>query len=127
MRNFQDMFFKWIRTYREIFNSALVSRPAPGHRCDVLTTSLCTSQRRRRYVSTETPNDTSAERRQDVSVVRLHNVRLECRDDVSKGRNDNVLSVRLHNVSNKSQMKHPTTSQWYVTKTFQWYLLTTSH
>ena len=62
--------------------------------------SLCTSQRRRRYVSNETPNN--------VSVVRLHAVLLECGDDVSRGRYDDFPSVRLHNVSNKSQMKHPT-------------------
>ena len=48
--------------------------------------------------------------RQDVSVVRLHGVVLERFDDVSRGRNNNVLSVRLHNVSNKSQANHPTSS-----------------
>ena len=47
------------------------------------------------------------ERRQDVSVVRLHDVLLVCRDDVPWGRNDDVPSVHLHDVSNKSQMKHP--------------------
>ena len=41
------------------------------------------------------------ERHQDVPVVRLHEVLLQRHNDVSK----------------KSQMKHPTTSQWYVTKT----------
>ena len=75
----------------------------------------------------KTPNDVSVELRQDVSVVRLHNVLLVCRDDISWGRNDNVPSVRLHDVSNKAQMKHPTTSQWYITKTSQWYISTTSH
>ena len=48
---------------------------------------------------------------QDVSVVRLHEVLLLCRDDVSRGRNDDVSSVLLHDVSNKSQIKHPKTSQ----------------
>ena len=67
------------------------------------------------------------ERRQDVSVVRLHDALLERRDDVSRGRNNEVPSVRLHNVSNKSQMKHPTTFQWYVNKTSQWYVPATSH
>ena len=52
------------------------------------------------------------ERRQEVSVVRLH--------DVSRGGNSNVPSVRFQDVSNMSQMKHTTTSQWYVTKTSQW-------
>ena len=42
------------------------------------------------------------ERRQDVSVVRLHVVLLERHNDVSKGRNNDVPSVRLHDVSNKS-------------------------
>ena len=49
------------------------------------------------------------ERRQDVSVVRLHDVLLERRNDVSKGRNNDFPSVRLPDISNKSQMKHPTT------------------
>ena len=57
------------------------------------------------------------ERRQDVSTVRLHDALLERHNDVSKGRNSNAPSLRLHDVSSKSQMKHPTTSQWYVTKT----------
>ena len=95
----------------------VTSHPATRRRGNVVTTSLCTSQRRRRYVSNETPNDVSVERRQDVSVVRLHDVLLVCRDDVPWGRNDDVPSVRLHDVSNKSQMKHPTTSQWYVSTT----------
>ena len=108
-------------------NIEITSHPATRRRGDVVTTSLCTAQQRRKYVSNETPNDVSVERRQDVSVVRLHDVLLVCRDHVSRGRNDDVSSVRLHDVSNKSQMKHPTTSQWYVTKTSQWYVSTTSH
>ena len=48
-------------------------------------------------------------RRQDASVVRLHDILLERRDDVSRGLND-VPSVRLLDVSNKSQIEHPTTS-----------------
>ena len=78
-------------------------------RGDVIMTSLCRSQWCRRYVSNETPND--------ISVAGLHDALLVCRDDVSWGRNGDVPSVRLHDVSNKSQMKHPMTSQWYVTKT----------
>ena len=50
-------------------------------------------------------------------MVRLHDVLLDGRDDFLKGRNNDAPSVRLHHVSNKSQMKHSTTSQWYVTKT----------
>ena len=104
-----------------------LSHLATRRRGDVVTTSLCTSQRRLRYVSNETPNVASVERRQDVLVVRLYGVLLVCHDDVSRERNDDVTSVRLHDVSNKSQMKHPKTSQWYVTKTSQWYVSTTSH
>ena len=51
-----------------------VTHPALRRRGDVAVTSLSTSQRRRRYVSNETPNDVSMELRQDVSVVRLHDV-----------------------------------------------------
>ena len=96
-------------------------------RGDVVTTSLCTSQQRRRYVPNKTPNDVSLEYRQGVSVVRLHDVLLEHRDDVLKGPNNDASSVRLHNVSNKSQMKHPRTSQRYITKTSQWYVSTMFH
>ena len=67
--------------------------------------------RRRSYVSNETLNEVSVERRQDVSVVRLHDILLERRDDVARGHNNDVPSLRLLDVSNKSQMKHPTTSQ----------------
>ena len=93
------------------------SHPATRRCGDVVTMFLCTSLRRRRYVSNETPNDVSMELRQDVSAVRPHNVLLEHRDDVSRGRNNDVPSVHLHDVSNKSQMKYPTTSQWYVSTT----------
>ena len=55
----------------------------------------CMSQRRRRYVSNETPNDASVECRQDVSVVRLQDVLLVCRDHVSRGRNDDTSPRRL--------------------------------
>ena len=67
--------------------------------------SLCKSQRRRRYVSNETLNDVSVECRQELSVVRLHDVLLERRDDISWGCNNDVSSVRLHNVSNKSNVQ----------------------
>ena len=50
------------------------------------------------------------ERHQDFSVVRLHDVLFERRNDVSKGRNNDVPSVCLHDVSKKSQMKHPKTT-----------------
>ena len=108
-------------------NNLLTVNPALRLRGDVAATSLCTSQQRRRYVSNETPNDVSMKRGQDVSVVRLCDVLFECHNNVSKGRNNDAPSLRLQDVSNKSQMKHPTTSQWYVTKTSQWYVSTTSH
>ena len=107
--------------------SLYLTHPVTRRRGDVVATSLCTSQRRRSYVSNETPNDVSVERRQDVSVVRLHDILWEHCDDVSRGRNINVSSVRLHDISNKSQMKHPTMSHWYAIKTSQWYVSTTSH
>ena len=87
------------------------SHPALRRRGNVAATSLCTSQRRRRYVSNETPNDVSMERRQDVSVVRLCDVLLERHNDVSKGRKNDATSLRVHDVSHKSQMKHPATSR----------------
>ena len=62
------------------------------------------------YILNETPNDFSVERRQDVSVVRLHDNLLERCGDVSRGHNNNIPSVCLHDLSNKSQMKHPTKS-----------------
>ena len=105
----------------------VISHLATRRGSDVITTSHCTSQQRRSYVSNETSNDFSMERPQHVSVVRLHNILLERCDDASRGHNNEVSSVRLLHVSNKSQMKHPTTSQWYVTKTSQWYVSLTSH
>ena len=50
---------------------------------DVVTTSLSMSQQRRRYAPNETPNNVSMESRQDVSVVRLHDVLLERCNNVS--------------------------------------------
>ena len=75
----------------------------------------------------ETPNDVLVERCQDISLVRLQYILLERNDDVSIGRYNDVPSVRLLYVSNKSQMKHPTTSQWYVTKTSKWNVSLMSH
>ena len=92
------------------YSENAATHPALRRRGDVAAMSLCTSQWRRRYVSNETPNDVSMERREDVSMVRLHDVLLERHNDVSKWHNNDVPSLRLHNVSNKSQMKHPTTS-----------------
>ena len=93
--------------------------PATRRHDDVIMTSLCTFQRRHRYVSHETPNKVSVERRQDVSEAPLHDVLLARCDNVLRGRNSDVPLVRLHDTSNNTQMKHPATSQWYVTKTFQ--------
>ena len=67
------------------FDERLKLLPHPGTRScgDIGTMFLCTSQRCRRCVSNETPNDASVERHQDVSVVRVYDVWLECRDDFS--------------------------------------------
>ena len=67
------------------------------------------------------------ERRQDVSVVCLYDVLLEHHINVLKRRNNYAPSLRPHDVSNKSQMKHPTTSRWNVAKTSQWCVCTTSY
>ena len=87
-----------------------MSHPATRRRGDVVTTSLCKSQLRRRYVSNETPNDVPVVRHQDVSVVRIHEVPL----------------VRLYDVSCNFQMKHPITSLWYVSTTSQGYVVATA-
>ena len=68
---------------------AITSHPASGRPDNVVATSFYPSQRRRRYVSNETPNDILVERRQDVSVVHLHDAIKE-RHDVSKVRNNDV-------------------------------------
>ena len=98
-------------------NPLVPAHPATRRRTNVVTTSVWTSQRRRSYVSNETPNEVSVERRQEVSVVRLYDILWESRDDVSRGRNNDVPSMSLLDVLNKSQIKHPTMSQWYFTKT----------
>ena len=95
---------RWLITDRH-------THPALRCRADFVTTSVCTSQQRRRYVPNETTIDVLMERHQDVSLVRLQGVLLERHNDVSKGRNNDAPSVRLHDVSSKSQIKHPTTSQ----------------
>ena len=88
----------------------LISELAPRRHSDVVMASLYTSQQRRRYVSNETPNDVPVECHQDVPVVRLHNVLLECCGNISRGCNDDVPSVGFHNVSPKSHMKQLMTS-----------------
>ena len=81
--------------------------PVTRRRGDVITTSLYKSQWRGRYVSDKTPNDIWVEHRQDVSVVRHHNVLLECRDYVLRECNNGVPSVRIHDALNKSE-----TTKW---------------
>ena len=82
----------------------IISLNKPTQQEDVVATFFCPSQRRRKYVSNETPND--------VSMVRLHDVIRERWDNVSRVRNNDVPLVRLRKVSNYSQMKCSTTSQW---------------
>ena len=86
--------------------------------------AIKTSWRRRYDISLYVPvtsqvtlNDVTMQRGQVVAVVRLYKVLLERRNNVSWAHNNDVPSVRFHNVSNKSQMKYPTTSQWYVSTT----------
>ena len=43
------------------------------------------------------------ERRQDVSVVRLHDILLERTDDLLRWRNNDLSSVRLQKVSNETR------------------------
>ena len=95
----------------------------PTRQQDVVTMS----QRRRRYVSNETPNGVSVELCQDVSVFLLNSALLVCCDNVSRGRNNDASSVHLEEVSSKSQTKNQTTSQRYLTKTSQCYVSTMSH
>ena len=101
--------------------------PVLRRRGDVASTSLCTSQRRCRYVSNETPNEVSMELRQDVSVVRLYDVLLKRHNKVSKRHNNDAPSLRPHDLSNKSQMRHLTMSRWNVAKTSQWCISATSY
>ena len=103
---------------------------------NVVTTSFCKFQRRRRYFSNETPNNVSVEHRLNISMVLLHDILLEYCDDVSKGRNNDVVHhqdvsvvsiyniplVRLYDVFFKSQIKYSTTSLWYVSTTPQCYV-----
>ena len=49
--------------HQPVKNKQEVSHPETRRRRDVVTTSLCMPHRRRRYVSNETPNDVSVERR----------------------------------------------------------------
>ena len=83
-------------------------------RHDIASTSFCLSQRRRKYISNETPNEVSVELCQNFSVVRLYNVMKKRLDKVSRICNSNIPLIRLHNVSNQSHMKHPTACRWYV-------------
>ena len=103
------------------------THPARGRRDDVVATYFCLPQQRGMYVSNETPNDVQVKRRQVVSVVRLQDVIKERRDNVSRVCNSDIPLARLHDVSDQSQMKHPTTSWWYIAKACQWYVSTTLH
>ena len=76
----------------------------------VTTTYIGTPSRRLKLVSNERLNDTSVVHHQDISVVYLHDAAQERCSDVSK--------VSNHNVSSKSQMKHPVKLPWQVSTTF---------
>ena len=131
---FYQILFK-IHVYKKTFVILILNsnHQATRRHGDVITTSLCTSQLRRRYVSNETPNDVSVERRQTVSVVRLHvtaswqrtwqrlhGTKWQCPISTSP--------QRLKQASNETPTwKHPKTSQSYATKASQWYVSMTSH
>ena len=118
-----------------------MTHPATRRCGDVVTTSLSTSQRRRRYVSIEKLNDVSMKRQQDVSVICLHNILLERLKQVSNETPNEVsvvhqqdvlvvrihdfLLVRLYDVSCKSQMKHPIMSLWCVSTMPRSYVVAT--
>ena len=95
---------KYRRLYCTFFESysnlgQILTHLARRPRDKVVATFLCSSHRRRRYISNETPN-ASAERHQDVSVVRLHDVMKERRDNVSRVHYSDVLLEHIHDVSN---------------------------
>ena len=118
-----------------------MTHPATRRCGDVVTTSLSTSQRCRRYVSIEKLNDVSMKRQQDVSVICLHNILLERLKQVSNETPNEVsvvhqqdvlvvrihdfLLVRLYDVSCKSQMKHPIMSLWCVSTMPRSYVVAT--
>ena len=78
------------------------TRPVTGGCGDVVALSPCTSQQCHSYSSTDTHNDVLMEHRQDISVVRLHDVISERRqmpqDDVTttSHRRDSTTSQTSH-------------------------------
>ena len=105
-QSFRKMFLLWSK-----FHS-----PRQQDVIEILTTSLCTYHWRRRYVSNEALNHVLPKRLSGTSVQHLI------------GMSWRRLKRTSHEyVSDKSQMKHPTTSQWWVTKRYQWYISTTSY
>ena len=89
----------------------LVLYPATRCRVDVVAAPLCTSQRCRRYISNEAPNEILVERHQEVSVMPILNDPLVC----------------LYNVYCNSQTKHSITSLWYVSTTSPCYFVAISY
>ena len=79
------------------------------HRQDVSLYVPATLQVRPKWNTQRRLNGTSPRR---LSGTSPRGYILERRDNVSRGRNNEVPPVRLHDVSNKTQMKHPATSQW---------------
>ena len=108
MNNSSDIDFKDFKKLYTDYNqepySFLVNDTTshPARRCpdDIVATSFRPSELRWIYVSNETPNDVSEERRQDVSLVRLHDVVNEHRDNVSRVRDKDVPLARLHYLPN---------------------------
>ena len=78
----------------ETINSICTQAEIPlGNKTSWRLSVRCKSQRLRKYVSNETPNDVSVEHLQDVSMVRIHDAPL----------------LHLYYISCNSQMKRPIT------------------
>ena len=84
--------------------------PVIRRRDDVLAASFSTSQQRCRFFIKRNIQQRVCRTSLRRLSVCFHDALLERRDDVSRGSNNGVLSVCLHDVSNRPQMKHPTTS-----------------
>ena len=97
-------------SYSEYFFNPthLATRP----RGNFVTTSLYRFEQHGRYVSNETPNDVSVERRPDISVVRIHGVPLVYLYNVS----NKVAVIRFHHVSELRCRKILLVGLYYVFK-----------
>ena len=67
-----------------------LTHPATRRRGEVITTSFCTCQRRRRYVPNETPNDVDKMSQWYVSMMSYWNVMTTSKEDVTTMSNQHV-------------------------------------